>query len=163
MLPVPVAPPQGMPPVAASPVSSAPAATPAPLAVQVAPTLFTLVGAKPGEHVLTINVAPDNLGPVTVRAHVTVDSLRVELFAPTDAGRDALRAIMPDLRRDLAGSGLTAQLDLSSENSAAGQDPQKQRTPDARTRQPEHDLPGNAASEPRVHRASSASTIDVLA
>jgi len=161
--PVPVAPAQGMPAAPAAPVSPAPAAPPAPLAAQVAPTLFTLVGAKPGEHVLTINVAPDNLGPVTVRAHVTVDSLRVELFAPTDAGRDALRAIMPDLRRDLAGSGLTAQLDLSSENSASGQDPQKQRTPDARTRQPEHDSRGNAASEPRAHRASSASTIDVLA
>jgi flagellar hook-length control protein FliK len=161
--PVPVAPPQAMPPVAVSPVATAPAAPPAPLAAQVAPTLFTLVGAKPGEHVLTINVAPDNLGPVTVRAHVTVDSLRVELFAPTDAGRDALRAIMPDLRRDLAGSGLTAQLDLSSENSAAGQDAQKQRTPDARTRQPEQDIRGIADSEPPAHRASSASTIDVLA
>lgn len=161
--PLPVAPAQGVQPGAVAPVSPAPAASPAPLAAQVAPILFTLVGAKPGEHVLTIDVAPDNLGPVTVRAHVTVDSLRVELFAPTDAGRDALRAIMPDLRRDLAGSGLTAQLDLSSENSASGQDPQKQRTQDARTRQPEHDSRGNAASEPRAHRASSASTIDVLA
>ncbi|HYI32580.1 MAG TPA: flagellar hook-length control protein FliK [Glaciibacter sp.] len=161
--PVPVAPPQGMPPVTVAPVSSAPPVPPAPLAAQVAPTLFTLVGAKPGEHVLTINVAPDNLGPVTVRAHVTVDSLRVELFAPTDAGRDALRAIMPDLRRDLAGTGLTAQLDLSSENSAAGRDPQKQRTPDARSLQPEQETRGHADSGPRAHRASSASTIDVLA
>jgi flagellar hook-length control protein FliK len=97
---------------------AAPAAPSAPptFATQVSVPVFTLVGGAQGEHTLTVNVAPDNLGPVTVRAHITADGIRVQLFAPTDAGRDALRAILPDLRRDLAGSGLDASLDLSSRN-----------------------------------------------
>ena len=65
---------------------------------------------------MTINVTPDNLGPVTVRAHISAGDVRLELFAPNDAGRDALRAILPDLKRDLAGTGLNANLDLSSGN-----------------------------------------------
>lgn len=65
---------------------------------------------------MTVHVTPDALGPVTVRAHVGADGVRVELFAPTDTGRDALRAILPDLRRDLSGAGLTGSLDLSSQN-----------------------------------------------
>jgi flagellar hook-length control protein FliK len=70
---------------------------------------------------MTVHVRPDTLGPVTVRAHVGGEGVRVELFAPTDAGRDALRAILPDLRRDLTGAGLTGTLDLSSQNQPAAQ------------------------------------------
>lgn len=70
---------------------------------------------------MTVHVRPDNLGPVTVRAHVGGEGVRVELFAPTDVGRDALRAILPDLRRDLTGAGLTGTLDLSSQNQPAAQ------------------------------------------
>jgi len=70
--------------------------------------------------VLTLSVTPDNLGPVTVRAHVSAAGVRVELFAPNDMGRDALRAILPDLRRDLAGTGMNANLQLSSNNQPTG-------------------------------------------
>lgn len=70
---------------------------------------------------MTVHVTPDTLGPVTVRAHVGADGVRVELFAPTDAGRDALRAILPDLRRDLGSAGLSGTLDLSSQNQPAPQ------------------------------------------
>ena len=76
---------------AATPVLSAaapaPAAPPASLAGQLSRPLFTLVGAANGDHVLTISVSPDNLGPVTVQAHVRGDHLRIELFAPTDLAR----------------------------------------------------------------------------
>lgn len=65
---------------------------------------------------MTVSVTPDNLGPVTVRAHVGADGVRVELFAPNDLGRDAIRAIIPELRRDLAGAGLGGNLSLSSQN-----------------------------------------------
>ncbi|MEB0305800.1 hypothetical protein QN345_10850, partial [Cryobacterium sp. 10I1] len=58
-------------------------------------------------------VNPDNLGPVIVRAHIGGSAIRVELFAPTDLGRDALRAILPELRRDLAQGGTDTRLDLS--------------------------------------------------
>jgi flagellar hook-length control protein FliK len=119
--PAPTVPPSLLPSLAsASFAAASPAASPTvQLPAQLAGPIFTLSGAAPGEHVLTINVTPDDLGPVTVRAHVTGDSIRVELFAPTDAARDALRAIMPDLRRDLAGSGMNANLDLSSHNQPA--------------------------------------------
>jgi flagellar hook-length control protein FliK len=112
----------------AAPAASAPAgaaaapAAPAhpnaavPFGTQVARPLFSLANAKPGEHVLTINVAPENLGPVTVRAHVSGEHIRMELFAPSDAGREALRGILADLRRDLAGQGMNTSLDLSSQN-----------------------------------------------
>jgi flagellar hook-length control protein FliK len=65
---------------------------------------------------MTLSVTPDDLGPVTIRAHVGADGVRVELFAPNDAGREALRAILQDLKRDLASAGLGADLDLSSQN-----------------------------------------------
>ncbi|MET1155646.1 flagellar hook-length control protein FliK [Arthrobacter sp.] len=105
---------------AATTPTSAPAPVPPhqqlPFTAQVARPLFTLAQAKPGEHVMTISVTPDNLGPVTVRAHVTGEGVRVELFAPNEAGRDALRAIMTDLKRDLASTGMNANLDLSNQN-----------------------------------------------
>lgn len=70
---------------------------------------------------MTVHVTPDLLGPVTVRAHVGAEGVRVELFAPTDAGRDALRSILSDLRKDLSGAGLSGTLDLSSQNQPSSQ------------------------------------------
>jgi len=65
---------------------------------------------------------PENLGPVTVRAHVSGDAVRIELVAPTEQARDALKAIMPDLRRDLSQSGGQLSLDLSSGNQPSGRE-----------------------------------------
>jgi flagellar hook-length control protein FliK len=107
-----------VPPTAATPPKT-PAATstvPAPLAGQVARPLFSLVTAGPGEHTLSISVTPDDLGPVVVRAVISSTGVRMELFAPTDLARDALRLLLPELRRDLAGGALPASLDLSSRN-----------------------------------------------
>lgn len=100
------------PPVALPP--NPPTAPAQPLSTQLAQPLFSLVGARPGEHLMTIQVTPDNLGPVTVRAMISGDDIRIEMFAPSDSGREALRQILTDLRRDLAGGGLSASLDLSS-------------------------------------------------
>lgn len=75
-----------------------------------------------GTHVISISVTPDNLGPVAVRAHVTGDNIRIELVAPTDQARAAIKDILPDLRRDLAGSGGQATLDLSSGNQPSGRE-----------------------------------------
>ncbi|TFD90927.1 flagellar hook-length control protein FliK [Cryobacterium psychrotolerans] len=158
-------------PVAAQ--AAPPAAPPAPLASQIAGPLFTLAGARSGEHVLTINVAPDNLGPVTVRAHITGDNIRVELFAPTDLGRDALRAMLPDLRRDLAGSGMNAQLNLSSGSQPEDQpgDPSADRGAFGRDRA-EHEAreeTGRRRAAAAAERtapsalAATSSTIDVMA
>ena len=140
-------------------------ASPIPLTMQVAKPLFTLSGVKPGEHVLTINVTPDNLGPLTVRAHVTADTIRVELFAPTDLAREALRAILPELRRDLAGGGLNAQLDLSSQSQArdarADAQSDRQQRPPPGTRDGPGDEP--PPRRPRSFPSNSSSTIDVMA
>ena len=112
-------------PATAAPVSasstaapSAPTlpAAPQPVAQQLARPLFTLAHAGPGEHVLTVQLTPEALGPVTVRAHVTGHGMHVELFAASDVGRDAVRQILPDLRRDSGGS---TTLDLSAQNHPA--------------------------------------------
>ena len=146
----------------------APAAAPA-LVAQVSGPIFSLASAGSGEHVITIAVTPDNLGPVTVRAHVGSDGIRIELFAPTDGGREALRAILSDLRRDLAGasSGTTTSLDLSSKNEPSGDsgNRREQRAPaaasaprtDLERRLDPHDNPFSRTSW------AADSTIDVLA
>ncbi|WP_372698472.1 flagellar hook-length control protein FliK [Arthrobacter sp. JSM 101049] len=85
---------------ASTPVAAVPA--PAPLNQQLAGPIATLAAGPHGDRTLTVNVAPEGLGPVTVKAHLGADGLRVELLAPTDAGRDALRGMLGDLRRDLA-------------------------------------------------------------
>jgi flagellar hook-length control protein FliK len=102
-----------------------------------------------GEHIMTVRVSPDDLGPVTVRAHIGTDGIRMELVASTDAGRDAIRAILPDLKRDLSGQGLDARLDLSSGSQQQGSasDGRGERTsarhePEQRRHQPqEHEQP----------------------
>ncbi|WP_104195815.1 flagellar hook-length control protein FliK [Cryobacterium sp. M15] len=168
---LPTAGPIGLPAVVSTPttaVVAAPASVNAmPLTAQIMKPLFSLTTAAPGEHVLTISVSPDNLGPVTVRAHVTGEGIRVELFAPTDLARDALRVILPDLRRDLAGSGLSAQLNLSSDSQAGDPSATRQPRSEANARNSDARSPdGRAPDTPREQRPpqfGSTHTIDVLA
>ncbi|TFD72231.1 flagellar hook-length control protein FliK [Cryobacterium sp. Hb1] len=168
---LPTAGPIGLPAVVSTPttaVVAAPASVNAmPLTAQIMKPLFSLATAAPGEHVLTISVSPDNLGPVTVRAHVTGEGIRVELFAPTDLARDALRVILPDLRRDLAGSGLSAQLNLSSDSQAGDPSATRQPRSEADARNSDARSPdGRAPDTPREQRPpqfGSTHTIDVLA
>ena len=68
---------------------------------------------------MTINVVPDSLGPVTVRAHLSAEGVRIELMAANDAGRDGLRSILGDLRRDLAAGGMPSSLSVGSSNTGA--------------------------------------------
>ncbi|MFD1211423.1 flagellar hook-length control protein FliK, partial [Arthrobacter sp. GCM10027362] len=165
---------------AAAPAAAAPAHPNAavPFGAPIARPLFSLANAAPGEHVLTINVAPENLGPVTVRAHVSGEHLRVELFAPGDAGREALRGILPELRRDLAGQGLHTTLDLSSQDrpgdqrggvapEAGGQPGSGGGNAGRPETRPAGTAPDNArlpaADTVRPRPSASASTIDVMA
>ncbi|MDR6986195.1 flagellar hook-length control protein FliK [Paenarthrobacter nitroguajacolicus] len=85
------------------------------LSPQLAAPLFTLASAAPGEHVMTLRVTPEDLGPLTVRAHIDATGVRIELFAPGDAGREAVRHVLPELRRGLEDTG--ASLSLSTHNS----------------------------------------------
>ncbi|WP_405476229.1 flagellar hook-length control protein FliK [Paenarthrobacter ilicis] len=103
-----------LPPAPVLPTPAAPAPQ-QPLTHQLATPLFSLASAAPGEHVMTLRVSPDDLGPLTVQAHIDGTGVRIELFAPGDAGREAVRHILPELRRGLEESG--ASLSLSSHNS----------------------------------------------
>jgi flagellar hook-length control protein FliK len=68
--------------------------------------------------VLNIAVDPEHFGPVRVIAHITPDAVRIELLGATDQSREALRTSLADLRRDLAGSGLHAELSLGRDTQA---------------------------------------------
>jgi Meckel syndrome type 1 protein len=109
--------PAGQPtsPTAAAPQPAAPAAPQpgATLQPQLAKPLFTLAGAPQGQHIMTLQVTPEDLGPMTVRAHIDAAGVRIELFAPGDAGREAIRGILPELRKELADAGFGASLDVS--------------------------------------------------
>ena len=105
-----------------TPIITAPdaaAALPRTVAAQVAPVVLSIVQRPVGSHQLTMTVNPDTLGPVTVRAHISAGGeVRVELLGATDAGREALRTIVADLRRDLAAVMPHASLALGSSTAA---------------------------------------------
>ena len=104
---------------------------------------------------MTLQVTPEDLGPMTVRAQIDAAGVRIELFAPGDAGREAIRGILPELRKELAGAGFGASLDVSEHSGpgrlrpngaqrrrpgqdrdwrtfAAGRDPRRLRSPGGR-------------------------------
>jgi len=164
----PIAPtPQVVAPAAqVAPSGAAASATPVPFVAQLSRPIFTLTAAGAGEHVMTISVTPDTLGPVTVRAHVSADGIRVELFAPSDLGRDAIRHILPDLRRDLASSGLNANLNLSSQDQPTDSDenPRGQRfTADSQMPTEREPVERENDLSQRARLFGTTSTIDVLA
>lgn len=98
---------------AAPAAAAAPQAATPPLTEQLARPIFQLATGQAGQRVMTVQVAPQSLGPVTVSARLGADGLRIELAAATDAGRDGLRLILTELRRDLAGQGVQSSLSLS--------------------------------------------------
>lgn len=84
-------------------------------AAQVAPAVLSITQRPAGTHQLTMTLNPDSLGPVIVRAHIgQAGEVQVELIGGTDAGRDALRSIVADLRRDLAAVSPHATLSVST-------------------------------------------------
>lgn len=115
---------------AAEATSAAGSARPA-LLPQLTGPVIALARSPEGQHSITLTVSPENLGPVTVRAHIVGSSIRLELHSPSDAGRDALRVILTDLRRDLSVVAPGASVDVSSRDSASGSSPDAQARPDS--------------------------------
>lgn len=115
----PLAPPQTAV-TAATPVSTPETASAnRAVAAQVSPVVVSVAQRPMGTHHLTMTVNPDSLGPVTVRAHISASGeVQVELSGATDAGRDALRGILVDLRRDLAAAMPHATLSLTQTSAA---------------------------------------------
>jgi hypothetical protein len=130
--------------------------------------LFSLASAAPGAHVMTLKLSPEDLGPLTVRAHIDGSGVRIELFAPGEAGREAVRSVLPELRRGLGESGFGASLDLSEHNApagagAGGSDPRDRRPADSSAFPRGSD--GEPVRLPRtavVHPRSSTSSLDIL-
>jgi len=87
---------------------------------QIAAPVVALAQSPDGDHSITLTVSPENLGPVTVRAHISGGAIHIELHAPNDLGREALRAILADLRRDLAAAAPQASLLLSTSDDGPG-------------------------------------------
>lgn len=138
-------------PGSALPVASAPspdqatgaASAPRPVLLpQLAAPVIALARSPQGEHSITLTVTPENLGPVTVRAHISGSSIRLELHATSDAGREALRVILTDLRRDLSAAAPGASVDLSARDTTSDAQPR----PDSQGR---FDLHGRADEQSR--------------
>lgn len=67
-----------------------------------------------GIHQLKLAIKPEAFGPVRVAVNFQADgTVQLQLLGANDAARDSLRQILGDLRRDLASTGLSAQLDLA--------------------------------------------------
>jgi hypothetical protein len=158
----------------------APAAAPlhgtaaAAFAAQLTQPVLRLASTASGERSITVRIAPEELGPVTVRAVVGADGVRIELTAAGDAGREALRQVVGDLRRDLAATGSGATLDLGagsgrdadagtgSDASSAGREASASPTTDAEARRAEASaLPTRSATAHAWHPTST--TLDTLA
>jgi hypothetical protein len=108
-----------------APPARASAAPPPSFTGRLVDGLARLRAVAHGEHVLTVHVEPAELGPVRVRARIAADGVRIELLGVTDASRDALRGVLGDLRRDLAATGLSADLRLAPDlRPDAGANPQ---------------------------------------
>jgi hypothetical protein len=81
--------------------------------------------------------------------------MRIELAAPTDLGRDALRTILADLRRDLVVAAPHATLSLSSQGS--GDQPTSSQSGGAFTAshgQTSQNQPGPQSTGPQTDRTS---------
>ena len=112
---------------AAAPASAPAAPLPAaPLAAQLSGPITQLVTQPDGSHTVVVRVVPEQLGPVTVDAHLTDHGLHIELQAPSDAGRDALAGVLGDLRRDLAAGGISASVTLGQPSAGSAGDGQAQ-------------------------------------
>ncbi|MHA7240847.1 flagellar hook-length control protein FliK [Arthrobacter sp. TMS1-12-1] len=100
--------------VPAAPVRPAAALLPQQLGGHAFALAQSVADAPGGTSTITVTVAPDDLGPITIRASFAPDGTRLEFFSSTDGGREALKQAMPDLRREASSSGLSASLDLGT-------------------------------------------------
>jgi hypothetical protein len=90
---------------------------------QVFAALVPIRGGKSGEHQLTVQLHPAELGPVSIVARFENGELSVTLASGSDAAREALQSALPQLRNDLqqAGfAGVALALDAGGDPGRAG-------------------------------------------
>jgi flagellar hook-length control protein FliK len=86
-----------------------------------------------GVHRMTIHLSPEDLGPISIVAEVRGGAIAVQLHSATEAGRAALQASLPDLRRDLVDGGFgSCALDLQQGELGQNQPPPNWSQPDGR-------------------------------
>jgi flagellar hook-length control protein FliK len=114
----------------------------APVAAQLTPQLAVLRSAPDGSHTMTLVIAPESLGPVSVRVTVSGGALDLTLHGASAHGRHALTEALPELRRDLEAAGLTfSRLEVDARGGGDG--------PGSRTAQQQllADLTGNGGQQ----------------
>ncbi|HZC53627.1 MAG TPA: flagellar hook-length control protein FliK, partial [Mycobacterium sp.] len=120
-------------PPTAAPVQASTAELATPPHEQVLAALAPIRGSKTGEHQLTVQLHPAELGPVSVVARFEHGELVVTLASSSDAARDALHSALPQRRDNLqqAGfAGVAVSLDAGGGSGQAGREPAFQ-LPDA--------------------------------
>lgn len=68
---------------------------------------------------MVLRVSPESLGPITVTAHISGSAITVELASGSAAGHDAIRAVLGDLRRELAVLAPFSSVSLASSGDPA--------------------------------------------
>ncbi|NHC16230.1 flagellar hook-length control protein FliK, partial [Motilibacter deserti] len=96
------------------PQAHAPAHTP--VASQVSTHVAGLMNGPDGVHRMVMQLHPADLGQVQIIAELRDGRVHLQLTGGTEAGREALKAALPDLKRDLADAGLsTGSLEVGSD------------------------------------------------
>lgn len=108
---------------AATAPAGAPAAPPAPAATAaqlVEPVVAVHRRGPDGTHTMTVDITPDELGPVRVHVELRDGNVELRLAGHSEAAREALRAALPELRRALEAAGVgTGSFDVTPDGSSA--------------------------------------------
>ena len=148
----------------APPTSGAPPASGAPLppASQVAMHLVPLRLDADGIHRLTVHLHPADLGMVSLVAEIREGSVHLQLAGATEAGREALRAALPDLRRELQQGGFArCSLDLGPGTPQGGHPYERESAPWTRPSPDRPAVPQESTVDQVVPITTSASRLDL--
>ncbi|MGN6244340.1 MAG: flagellar hook-length control protein FliK [Motilibacteraceae bacterium] len=135
----------------AQPALPTPAATATQLLPQVAAVYRRGVD---GTHRVVVTLTPDEIGPVRLTVQLHHGQVDLALAGSSEAGRDALRAALPDLRRVLEDAGVTTgRLDVRSDLAGSGNQPSWAGPAHSDGRSESQGRPGSAAWAPPGRRA----------
>ena len=133
----------------AASTAQTPAPPPAATAAQlVAPIAAVRFRGPDGTHSLTVDITPDELGPVRIHVELRDGNVELRLAGHSEAARDALRAALPDLRRALEAAGVgTGSFQIAPDTSGQPRDQQSQ----PQFGQPQHSQPQHSDNPQNGH------------